>query len=321
MIEVDYGAIEVVVKAMLAGDKQLIEDLMAGVDMHTMRLALCTGSDYNELMGILDDESQPRFKEAKAARQNIKGYSFASQYGAGPKTMAAATGLTIDEVKELQAAEKRRYHAVTAYEDGVEAAVNASSRGVANVQTSSGYPAQRGKYTSPLGSIYVFTTIDAPDFLKKKGIYTNFYKPEMMNFPTQGDAGVIMQIALGKLMAHFSELMNYEDRAYLVNTVHDCCWLDVHNSVKEQVVHDVKRIMENVPRYLNEMFGLKAHVPFPADLEIGSTMYDLHKYREYDYNEYPTPHTSAWPEEYGQDTIAYFDWDDNPIAEVDHLTT
>ncbi len=316
MMEIDFGAIEVVVKAMLASDRQLIEDLMAGVDMHTMRLSLVTGEDYDLLMKIKDDESHPRHKEVKSARQNIKGYSFSSQYGAGLATMAANCGLTKEKTQELQNAEKARYNKVTDYEESVFAAIEASARNVANVKTKNGYPAKRGKYTSPFGSIYTFTQIDAPSFLAKRGIYTNFYKPEMMNFPTQGDAGVVVQVAQGKLMSHFSELYNYEDKAFLVNTVHDCVWLDVHKSVADQVAHDIKRIMENVPRYLNEIFGMYAHVPFPADLEVGPNMYELHGYHDYDYESYPTPHTSAWPEEYGQTTVAYYDWDDNPIAEV-----
>ena len=313
MIEIDYSALEVVVKAMLSGDRMLTKDLMDGVDMHLMRLSLCKEEDYDTLKYILSDEAHARYREIKDGRQDIKGYSFASQYGAGIKKMALTTGLAPEVIQALQAAEKARYADVTAYEESVYAAVESSARAVSNVKTPNGYPAKRGKYHSPLGTIYTFTQGDAPSFLHKKGIYTTFYKPEMMNYPTQGDAGAIVQVIMGKLIRHFAELMNYEDQAFLVNTVHDCIWVDAHENIADQVAHDMKRIMENVPRYVEEMVGLKSHVPYPVAVETGANMYDLHKYKDFDYNKYPTPHTTAWPEEYGQSTLLYYNWEDEPM--------
>ena len=313
MIEIDYSALEVVVKAMLSKDRMLTKDLMDGVDMHLMRLSLVKGEEYEVLKIVMDDEGHPRYKEVKSGRQSIKGYSFASQYGAGPKKMAESTGLSVDTIKGLQAAEKARYADVTAYESNVEAEVNASARTASNVKTADGHTTKRGKYMSPLGTIYTFTARDAPKFMQEKGISVTFYKPEMMNFPTQGDAGAIVQVIMGKLQRHFAELMNYEDQAFLCNTVHDCIWADVHESIADQVAHDMRRIMENVPRYIEEMVGIKSHVPYPVAVEVGRNMYDLHKYKEFDYNKYPTPHTSAWPEEYGQTELHYYDWDDVPV--------
>lgn len=313
MVEIDYSALEVVVKAMLSQDRMLTKDLMDGVDMHLMRLSLVKQEDYDVLKHILSDEAHARYKEIKAGRQDIKGYSFASQYGAGANKMAATTGLSVETIKELQAAEKARYADVTRYEEAVYAEVEQTARSVANVKTLGGQTAKRGRYMSPLGTIYTFTSKDAPEFLRKKGVYTTFYKPEMMNYPTQGDAGAIVQVIMGKLFRHFAELLNYEDKAYLVNTVHDCIWADCHESVVHQVAHDMRRIMENVPRYIEEMVGLKSHVPYPVAVEVGCNMYDLHKYKDFDYNKYPTPHTTAWPEEYGQSELLYYDWDDNPI--------
>ena len=313
MIEIDYSAVEVVVKAMLSKDRMLTKDLMDGVDMHLMRLSLVKLEDYEVLHSIMDDEGHPRYKEVKSGRQSIKGYSFASQYGAGPKKMAESTGLSVETIKGLQAAEKARYSDVTAYESNVEHEVEASARTASNVKTDAGHTTKRGRYMSPLGTIYTFTARDAPKFLQDKGIYVTFYKPEMMNFPTQGDAGAIVQVVMDKLQQHFAELMNYEDQAYLCNTVHDCIWADVHESIADQVAHDMKRIMENVPRYIEEMVKIKSHVPYPVAVEVGRNMYDLHKYKEFNYEKYPTPHTSAWPEEYGQTMLQYYDWDDNPI--------
>lgn len=316
MAEVDYTAIEVVVKCLLSRDPVMIQDLMDGVDFHCLRLSLKTGEDYEYVKERCSNEDHPEHAKYKAMRQDIKDYSFASQYGAGVKKLATCTGLPAAVIEDLQAKEQARYHVLAAYEAWVETTVNESARNYANVYTASGYPAKRGVYQVPTGTRYVFQEIDAPEFLHRHGIFSSFYKPELMNWPTQGTGGELVQLVMGKLVRHFFELNNYDGQAVLVNTVHDCIWADCHLDVVDQVVHDMKRIMENIPRYLMETFGWVSPVPFPVVAEVGRNMYDMHTYRDYDYDKYPTPHTTAWPESYDQTAVKWYDMaTDAPIYE------
>ena len=69
---------------------------------------------------------------------------------------------------------------------------------------------------------------------------------------------------------------NWDGKAFLVNTVHDCVWVDAHEDVVQEVSHAVKVIMESVPKLLETQFNIDCPVPFPVDVEAGINMLDLH---------------------------------------------
>jgi len=97
---------------------------------------------------------------------------------------------------------------------------------------------------------------------------------ELKNYPVQGTGGEIVQVVLGKLWRHFVSNDNYNNMALLCNTVHDCVWADSQPEVKDQVCVDMKRIMEGVPQFLEELYGFNVPVPFPVEVEVGNNLYD-----------------------------------------------
>ena len=68
---------------------------------------------------------------------------------------------------------------------------------------------------------------------------------------------------------------NWDGRAFLVNTVHDCVWIDCHNDVRDEVAASIKIIMESVPKLLQSQFSVDCPVPFPVDVAAGVNMLEL----------------------------------------------
>jgi DNA polymerase I-like protein with 3'-5' exonuclease and polymerase domains len=111
--------------------------------------------------------------------------------------------------------------------------------------------------------------------LKKRGITDSFSPPELKNYPVQGTGGEFVQAVLGLLVRHFMQSNWYAGRALLINTVHDCVWVDCHKDVLDDVCADMKRIMESIPQFYNTRHGMDITVPFPVEVEVGPNMLDL----------------------------------------------
>lgn len=77
IVEVDYSALEVVALASISGDKNLLENLLAGTDMHCYRLAGALGEDYESVVAKCNDKSHPDHKRYKQLRTDIKPKAFA----------------------------------------------------------------------------------------------------------------------------------------------------------------------------------------------------------------------------------------------------
>ena len=276
MIEADYSQLEVVVQGVLSADRQLCEDLRNKVDFHCKRIAIQSkyGKTYEEVVELCTNEDGPEYKIWKAIRTKTKIFSFQRAYGAGASLIALSTGMTVDEVKELIAAEEATYPGVKLFNEEVEKAVQASAVPFQDPMSDFQKTYRRGYWTAPTGCIYSFRSWEAPDFMKERG-YTDTFKPtELKNYPVQGTGGEIVQGICGRLWRHFVSNDNYGGKAVLCNTVHDCIWVDSSKEVSEQVAKDMKRIMERVDDWFAQ-FNVKITVPFPVEVEMGPNMLDL----------------------------------------------
>jgi hypothetical protein len=183
--------------------------------------------------------------------------------------------MTVDDVKELIRVEEQEYAGIPKFNESVERIVSESAKPFRDPNR--GYRTyRRGYWQGPTGTIYTWRSWDAPAHLRKRGVDDTFSPPELKNYPVQGTGGEFVQAVLGKLFRHFLRNDNYEGKAFLVNTVHDCVWIDAHADVYEQVAKDIKPIMESIPALFNGMFGMNITVPFPVDVEAGLNMYSLH---------------------------------------------
>jgi DNA polymerase-1 len=169
---------------------------------------------------------------------------------------------------------------VVAFNAAVEAAVKKSAQPFQAANDNGEWRTyRRGYWQAFTGTLYSWRTYDAPDFAQKRGIRDSFMPPELKNYPIQGTGGEFVQAILGLLWRHFVANDFYGGKAFLVNTVHDCVWVDCHKSVRDQVCADIKRIMQSIPEFYNNRYGSNIDVPFPVEVEFGANMNNLHHWK------------------------------------------
>ncbi|KAH8611476.1 putative DNA polymerase family A [Trypanosoma vivax] len=275
-IEADYSQLEVVALAVLAKDQQMLEDLRANVDFHCKRVAMMRPDlQYTEILKKAKMNKEPEFVKL---RQQAKIFSFQRQYGAGVKMISESTGLTQDQVRHLIEKERETYRGVDVFNNMVALSANkfdaSLQNGSRNVR---GHQIFKGMFPVITGSRYIFTESDVPEGMLRNRSYTtkstNFSPTHLKNYPVQGFAGEIVQIMLGKLWRHFLRKDNYEGLAVLINTVHDCVWIDCHTDVLYEVITDTRAIMNDVRTTLNELYPeMDVSVEFPCDIVVGENM-------------------------------------------------
>lgn len=282
MIEADYSQLEVVVQGVLSGDPELCRMLRAKVDFHCIRVAAKFKNTrpevtYEYALDWCKNELHPDYKAGKKERTKCKIFSFQRAYGAGAATIAAETGMSLEETQELIKAEDDLFPGVVEFNAHVEGAVLKSAQPFQSVGDDGQWRTyRRGYWQSFTGTRYSWRTYDAPAYAQKRGIKDSFNPPEMKNYPTQGTGGEFVQaVALGKLWRRFIETDYYGGKAYMVNTVHDCVWSDTHSDVTDIVAEDMHRIMESIPEFYNTRHNANITVPFPVEVEVGANMYEL----------------------------------------------
>lgn len=278
MIEADYSQLEVVVQGVLSGDTALCNDLNNKIDFHCKRVAAKIGSmTYEEALEWCKNEDHPDYRAGKKERTKCKIFSFQRAYGAGAYTIALETGMSVEEVQDLMVAEDIMYPGVVQFNQAVEQAVMSSAVPfqALNEETGQWQNYRTGDWFAPTGTRYRFRTWNAPAFLRKRGVLDSFSPPELKNYPVQGTGGEFVQAVLGLLWRHFVSKNFYGNLAFLVNTVHDCVWIDCHKSVLDEVCRDVKRIMQSIPDFYNGRHGMAISVPFPVEVEVGPNMNKL----------------------------------------------
>jgi exosortase/archaeosortase len=118
--------------------------------------------------------------------------------------------------------------------------------------------------------------------MQRRGTRVSFSPPDLKNYPIQGTGGEVVQMVLGKLFRHYLRTNRYENKALLVNTVHDCVWFDYQTEVRQQVLDDAIRIMQGIPTFLKSIFGIDCGVLFRVEAEYGKDVLNMkHWHSEY----------------------------------------
>lgn len=248
IIEADFKQLEMVALAYLSQDKQLIEDINNGIDIH------------RELyMSLFHREP------SKEERRQFKRASFALVYGAGPGKIAETVGLSITTVRDFIKAFKKRYPDVVNWWDTVADKVKGNREYVGD-KDANGLPVGRSYYTLPTGRKLLFKEYADKYGVGAMGGSTSFSPSEMKNYPVQSFATAdIVPMVLGKL---FKELMNNEllkDTCVLVNTVHDSVLLDCRIDVIEDALKLIIPVLTNVKQHLSDEFNIDN---FNVDLTV-----------------------------------------------------
>lgn len=284
VIECDYTALEVVHLACLSGDKALLEALIAGTDMHTLRLSKKLREDYHALLAILADENHPRYKEIKDARQAIKAPSFAYQYGATAGGISFATGMSVEEAQAFIDNENELFPESSQYRHVVAAEVERNSHqpGMFNreqAEDGSWRIYRKGYFVAPSSTRFCFRQRDqwADNGQGRKEKVLDFKITEMANYPVQGEASFVMQVADGLIIRWLIKEDFYGFRVLPINSVHDATYVDAAPELYRMAALHVKRLMEYAPKYIGAIFpaynklGIQ-DIPYPAVPEAGPNM-------------------------------------------------
>lgn len=280
IVEVDYTALEVVTLASISGDKNLLEQLIKGTDMHCYRLAFKEGLPYDEVYERCHNKDHPDHLEWKKKRSEIKTPSFADQYGASAAGVAYAAGCSIEFAQEFQDNEAKLFPEAKAYPKTV----------IRPMVEETGYSLKphrefidgvgwslyrRGYYQGKSGTCYSFRTYE-----KRVDGQTvqDFKDTQVANYPFQGEAAFIVQAACGRVIRELVKRNFFDGQVLPINTVHDAIYLDcATEALAIEAGQLVRDIMASTPKWLTEQIPeLKEWnyntTPFPAAAEYGSSM-------------------------------------------------
>lgn len=286
--EVDYSALEVVMSCVHTGDRKLLGLLQNGTDMHCYRLAFKEGKTYEEMYDLCHNADGPDYKYWKQQRTDIKPPSFAAQYGATAKGIAFATGCTVEYAQSFLDNEAKLFPDTIGFRAVVKEEVErtgAAGRIYREQADDGSYRIYRiGTWTSPAGARYSFRQKEqwkevVPGQRKQKVM--DYKETEMANYWCQGEAFFLMAVAAGMVLRAMLARDWFDNQVCLITNVHDALYLDSANpEVGREASLLVKQCMEDAPKRIHQLwpnYGIIGEVPFPAEAEMGTSMYSKEK--------------------------------------------
>lgn len=286
--EVDYSALEVVMSCVHTGDRKLLSLLQNGTDMHCYRLAFKEHKTYEEMYDLCHNADGPDYKYWKQQRTDIKPPSFAAQYGATAKGIAFATGCTVEYAQSFLDNEAKLFPDTIGFRAIVKEEVErtgAEGRMYREQADDGSYRIYRiGTWTSPAGARYSFRQKEqwkevVPGQRKQKVM--DYKETEMANYWCQGEAFFLMAVAAGMVLRALLARDWFDNQVCLITNVHDALYLDSANpEVGREASLLVKRCMEDAPKRIHQLwpnYGIIGEVPFPAEAEMGTSMYSKEK--------------------------------------------
>lgn len=286
IVQSDFTSLEIYVQAALTGCRQLIADLIAGLDMHVLRAeqawGAAEGKDYAYIKEAAKDDKHPEHKKWKKLRGNAKVFSFQRAYGAGVAKIAATTGMAVEDVEALVAAEAERYPELITYIEEVTAAIQRN-----RVPTSrycehpdiKGLQCQLGRshFSTPDGKLYSYSESPSPEFIAKKpahkgGTAQSFSPTEIKNYVVQGTGGEWAKAAMYLAVRAFYRFDNFDGLALLVNQVHDAVYVDAAESVATKAAALLHAAMLEASTYMDWWFNWPLPLGVPSETKVGANM-------------------------------------------------
>ena len=242
ILELDYSQLEMVALAYLANDKQLIEDINNGRDMHREL--------YKGMYGRYPTDAE---------RKPFKRFSFLLVYGGGVTTLMAQSGCDRATAKKFIDTFYARYKGVKQYHEDIIKSAN--DKTTVYYSTEESGPKWNYFHKSPTGRHYIFTKY----YNDIKKDYT--YSPtELKNWPIQGFAtGDVVPMMVGILLRNLEKALLVTRGAKLIMTVHDSVVLDVPLDILKECAIVAKQTLEDAPKHLKHHFN----IDFPCQLKVG----------------------------------------------------
>jgi hypothetical protein len=279
IIQSDFSSLEVYVQAILTKCQQLIADLRAGLDMHCVKLAAKEGMSYDDVYALCKGDKYDKAWDYK--RTKAKEYSFQSAFGAGDKAIAKKTGMAIEDVERLRAADEARYPEIPQYYADITATIKAG-RKVTRTIPHPEFPGVMcnigtSYFRTPDGKLYSYIESPAPGYLVKRGTTASFSPTEIRNYVVQGTGGEWAKAAMALSVRAFYARRNFGGKGLLVNQVHDAVYSDACNSVAFEAAALLHACMEGASDYMAFMFKWDIPLPVPSDTSWGLSMMDEDK--------------------------------------------
>lgn len=287
IIQSDFSSLEVYVQANQTHCKQLIADLRAGLDMHCVRLAAKEHMDYEDVVKLAKGwrETAPdgsvihhaAVKEWDYKRTGAKVFSFQRAYGAGNATIAKATGMTVEEVEALAAAEDARYPEINIFFDGLEKQIEANAQPTSTFTAHPANPAVRvqlriSRIRDQDGGKLTFRSHPSPAWQLKRGVTSTFSPTERKNYIVQRGGAQIMKAAMYLMVKEMYQRQNFGGLACLVNTVHDAQYVDAHPQVKAKAAALLHACMVVATAYWVHWHKADWEIAVPSDTSWGPSM-------------------------------------------------
>lgn len=295
VLQSDFSSLEVYVQAILTACRQLIADLQAGVDMHCMRLATKEGMDYDEVKRLCKGWKETTasgevihhaaVEEWDYKRTGAKVFSFQRAYGAGAKKIADSTSMALEDVEALIEAERLRYPEIDAYFEARTKEIEQARVPTSKVVPHPKFPALicrlgMARVATPDGKRYTYVESPAMDFQVKRGVLTSFSPTEIKNYEVQGEGAEWMKAAIWLAVRAFYARGNFDDKALLVNTVHDAQYADVHPDVRIQAGALLHASMVEASTFMEWWFNWPLPLPVPSDTVWGKDMGDENSFTD-----------------------------------------
>lgn len=285
VIQSDFTSLEIYIQAILTNCKQMILDLLDGLDMHVARVATTAGISYEEAYKLCKstviNESGAevaQFPEWVDKRTKAKVFSFQRAYGAGAQKISDSTGIPIEEVYALIEAENARYPEVEEFYAELGKKIAASKHGVSKVVPHPDFPAKqvplgKGSYRTPDGKLYVYQEQCAPKFVvERSGEWSSFSPTEIKNYIVQGGGAEWAKAAMWMMVREFYRRRNWDGLAVLINQVHDACYGDAHKDVAIEAASVIHACMELATTFMEVYFNWPCPVHVPSETTYGPNM-------------------------------------------------
>jgi len=282
IIQSDFTSLEIYIQAILTQCKQLILDLIAGLDMHCLRLASTEGMKYEDVILLCKGDRKAGVSADPVweyKRTDSKVYSFQAAYGAGDAKIAATTGMDPERVAALRAADELRYPEIKTYFENrtKEIAQNRRPMGTAIPHPEiRGVMCNLGKsfVRTPDNKLYSYIESPSPEYLVKRGVTASFSPTEIKNYEVQGEGAEWAKAAMYLSVRAFYARENFGGKALLVNQVHDAEYADAHQDVAHEAACLLHACMEAASDYMEYRFKWTIPVPVPSDTTWGPNMKD-----------------------------------------------
>lgn len=279
----DFSSLEVYAQAILTGCRQLISDLKGGLDLHCVRLAAKEHMEYEDVLKLCkgftgpDGVYNPAIDEWDYKRTGAKVYSFQVAYGAGDKTIAKATGMAVEEVAALRAAESARYPEIDVFFNKLEQRIVDAAHPIAQFVNHPCNPLVKvqlrmSRVAAPCGTLYTFRSHPSMEFMFKKGILQSFSPTERKNFIVQGTGALWMKAAMWLMVRAWYARRNFDGRSLLVNTVHDAAYFDSDASNAQRSAELMQACMEGASILIEQYLNWPIPLPVPSDTVLGANM-------------------------------------------------